>query len=131
LTIDGQRLGSRELQGRRTLLEFITLHEAASQLVAKQGEDFLHQSTPRINVIGVIMEGSEYQQLAPAFREGVGISYPLVMADTWLLGGHSPYGEIDFLPLTLVLDENAAETERFLGPPSEAQLSEALARALR
>lgn len=128
-TIDDKPLTANDLRGRVTLLLFVTMHELGSQLMVQQAEQSLHKVVPRINAVAVLMEGPEYTPLAPAFRDGLSLSYPLVMAGPALLRGSSPFGEIDYLPTTLVLDRQGNETQRLRGPVSEAQLDAALQAA--
>jgi hypothetical protein len=128
-TIDDQVLLGSELRGRASLVLFVTMHELASQLVVQQAEQCVHKVVPRINAVAVLMEGPEYTTLAPAFREGLSLTYPLVMAGPALLRGGSPFGEIDYLPTTLVLDRQGTEAKRFRGPVTEAQLEAALKAA--
>jgi hypothetical protein len=130
-TIDGETLRSADLRGRATLLLFVTMHELGSQLMAQQAEHCLHKVVPRVNAVAVLMEGPEFASLAPAFREGLSLSYPLVMATPAMLRASSPFGEIDYLPTALVLDPEGKETERFRGPTSEAELERALVEARR
>lgn len=128
-TIDDKPLTANDLRGRATLLLFVTMHELGSQLMVQQAEQRLHKVVPRINVVAVLMEGPEYTPLAPAFRDGLSLSYPLVMASPALLRGSTPFGEIDYLPTTLVLDRQGNEAQRLRGPVSEAELDAALRAA--
>jgi hypothetical protein len=125
-TIDGARITSDDLRGRASLVLFITMHELGSDLMAQQAEHCLHSVAPRTNVVAVLMQGPEFAPLATSFRDQLELSYPVVMADPAALRGTSPFGAIDYLPKTFVLDRNTQVKRAISGITTEAELERAL-----
>lgn len=126
---DDARLAATQLRGRVTLLLLLTTHDLGSQLMARQAQELLRRFVPRINAAAIVMEAPQYGSLVPLFKQGLELSYPVVMADAALLSGRGPFGEVGFLPTSVVLDRQGREAERIVGGASMAQLEAALRRA--
>jgi hypothetical protein len=112
-----------------SLLLLLTTQEAGSQLVAKEAQELMHTVVPRINVGAIIMEEPAYSVLVSPFKQGLGLTYPVVMADAALMSGGGPFGSISYLPTLLVLDRDGFERERIVGAATEPMIREALERA--
>jgi hypothetical protein len=126
---DDARLAATQLRGRVTLLLLLTTHDLGSQLMARQAQELLRRFVPRINAAAIVMEAPQYGSLVPLFKQGLELSYPVVMADAALLSGRGPFGEVGFLPTSVVLDRQGRESERIVGGATMAQLEAALRRA--
>jgi hypothetical protein len=110
-------------------LLLLTTHDAGSQLIAKEAQELMHTVAPRINVGAIIMEEPAYSVLLAPFKEGLGLTYPVVMADAALLSGGGPFGAIGYLPTLLVLDREGFERERIVGAATQPMIEDALERA--
>lgn len=130
-TTEGHELSSATTRGRATAIVFVTTYDLASQVQAKQLERILHSHTPRINVGAIVLETAEYALLADAFRSSLSLSYPVAMADAATLAGHSPFGSIDRVPTTIVLDRSGREVWRKAGLAEAGELEDALASAAK
>jgi hypothetical protein len=130
-TTEAGELSSATTRGRATAIVFVTTYDLASQIQAKQLEKILRSQTPRINVGAVVLESADYALLADAFRTSLSLSYPVAMADATTLTGRGPFGDIDQVPTTIVLDRSGREVWRKAGLAEPEQIERALASASR
>ena len=128
-TTQGQELSHGTTRGRSTALVFLTTYDAASQLEAKELEQALRTTRPRANGAAVILEGPEYGLLADVFRQSLGLSYPVALADEATLEGRGPFGKIELVPTTVVLDRWGRLRFRRQGLSSSRELSQMLKAA--
>jgi hypothetical protein len=128
-TTDGGTLSHASTRGRATALVFLTTYDAASQLEAKALEQALRTARPRANGGAVMLEGPEYALLADVFRQTLKLSYPVALADEATLKGHGPFGKIEMVPTTIVLDRFGRLRFRRSGLISAEELRGALAAA--
>ncbi|MEZ4371753.1 MAG: hypothetical protein R3B07_13050 [Polyangiaceae bacterium] len=127
----GGHVGSRETAGRATAVLFITTFDLPSQALAKRLDDVLRSHKPRANGVAVVLEAPKYAELAQAFGESLGLSYPVAMADQAALEGDGPFGDIREVPVMVVLDYRGLEVARYAGVPSVDQIEDALSRGAR
>ena len=127
----GGHVGSRETAGRATAVVFITTFDLPSQALAKRLDDVLRSHKPRANGVAVVLEAPKYAELAQAFGESLGLSYPVAMADQAALEGEGPFGDIREVPVMVVLDYQGHEVARYSGVASVEQIEEALSRGSR
>lgn len=127
----GGHVGSRDVAGRATAVIFITTFDLPSQALAKRLDDVLRAHKPRANGVAVVLEAPKYADLAQAFGESLSLSYPVAMADQATLQGEGPFGDIDGVPLMVVLDHQGREIARFAGVASVDQIDDALSQGAR
>jgi hypothetical protein len=130
-TTDGGVVTSDGLQGRATVLLFVTTFDLASQAQAKHLEDLYRSHQPRINAVAVVMEPPKYATLASSFAEVLGLSYPVAIADDATRDGHGPFGAITSVPSWVVLDREARPVFAHAGAVSTAQIERQLRSAQR
>lgn len=126
---NGHELSSKSTRGRATLVALITTYDLGSQVVARRLEELRRGHVPRINVGVVVMEAPSYAVLASVFPQSLGLGYPVTMADAPTLSGSGPFGQVDRLPVTFVLNEQGVITARLEGSPELPQLEHELRRA--
>ncbi|MEM7248562.1 MAG: ASPIC/UnbV domain-containing protein, partial [Acidobacteriota bacterium] len=73
-----------------------------------------------VRVVGLSVDEEASPAELAAFRESVGVSYPLAQVDPKRLGALFPEGRVQ-VPLTLVLDERGRVVEAFAGWTREAR----------
>jgi hypothetical protein len=130
-TTAGDELSSASTRGRGTAILFVTTYDLASQIQAKTLNRILKSHTPRINAGAVVLETAEYSMLADAFRSSLELRYPVAMADAQTLAGDGPFGRIESVPTTVVLDRSGREVWRKAGVAEAREIEEALATASR
>lgn len=127
----GGHVGSADVAGRATAVIFITTFDLPSQALAKRLDDVLRSHKPRANGVAVVLEAPKYADLAQAFGESLTLSYPVAMADQATLQGEGPFGDIDGVPVLVVLDHRGREVARFAGVASVDQIDDALSEGAR
>ena len=130
-TTAGDELSSASTRGRGTAILFVTTYDLASQIQAKTLNNIVRSHTPRINAGAVVLETADYAMLADAFRTTLGLAYPVAMADAATLAGDGPFGRIQVVPTTVVLDRSGREVWRKAGVAEAREIEAALATAAR
>ena len=125
------QVNSATTRGRVTLLVFVTTYDMASQLVLRRVADAIARFTPRANAAAVVLEPPLYVDLLPAYRESLGLPYPVVMADFATQQGQGQFGGIQRVPTLVVLDREGREVSRQHGSLTKPEIEEALRRASR
>lgn len=130
VTTDGEELSSQTTRGRATALLFLTTYDLASQLMARRLDAVLRRHVPRANGAAIVLEPPKHQVMAQAFRSALNLSYPVAMGEDGS-GARGPVGEVERVPLLIVLDRSGVETFRHYGVLPEAEIHDALAAASR
>jgi len=128
---DSDVVSSETTRGRATALLFITTYDMASQVVVKRLGEVLVRFTPRANAAAVVLEPPAHAELLPAYKEALGLPYPVVMADFVTQQRQGPFGDIENVPTLVVLDRSGREVWRHQGPCEARDIEAALERASR
>lgn len=102
---DGPPLTSASLRGRKTVLVFISTFDLASQAQARFLSMVKNRHEPPIHAAAIALEPPSNRPLVEAFRATLGLEYPVALGDAELLQGGGPFGDVSFVPTTVVLDE--------------------------
>jgi hypothetical protein len=119
-------LDADALQGRATVIAFITTYDLGSQAQARFLTRLSHAHTPRINAAIVVLEPPDNQPLVVAFRDALKLDYPVAMGDAALIAGDGPFGDVHAVPSTVVLDAEGRLVWRHVGLAKEDELERAL-----
>lgn len=101
--VDGTRVTSELIQGRNTVVGFLTTYDLPSQAQANFLKAIAHEHVPRTNVIAVVLERPESLPLVRAFADTLGLRYPMIMIEANRLKG-AGFPEVPAVPSTFVLD---------------------------
>jgi peroxiredoxin len=120
-TVDGQPYALANQRGRVVLLTFFAtwcepcLAETGllTSLAKKRAQDLT------VVGIGLDIDGARTLKL---YREQLQLPYPILVADEATREGRSPFGRIELLPTTFVLDREGRVRHAFSGVPDEHQL---------
>lgn len=104
--IDGTRVSSESLQGRNTVVGFITTYDLPSQAQANFLKTIAHEHVPRTNVIAVVLERPDSLPLVRAFADMLGLRFPIVMLEANRLD-RAGFPAVPAVPMSLVLDREA------------------------
>jgi hypothetical protein len=130
-TTDGGVVSAETLQGRATVLLFVTTFDLASQAQAKHLEDLYRTHKPRINAVAVVMEPPKYAPLASSFAEVLGLSYPVALADDATRNGQGPFGAVSSVPSWVVLDREGRPVLARAGVLAPQELAQGVRAAQR
>ena len=119
-------LDSDALGGRATLIAFLTTYDLASQAEARFVTHLFHTHLPRINAAAIVLEPPENRPLVVAFRDGLGLEYPVAMGDSALIAGEGPFGDVHAVPSTVVLDSEGRLVWKHIGLAKEDEIEHAL-----
>lgn len=106
--VEGGEMDLSELRGRGVVLFFFTTYSGPAQALAP----FVSQVARRhardeLSVVGVALEPGE-AAIVEAWRDFVGIPFPVALADEDLVAGRSPLGPIPAVPSFAFLDRHGA-----------------------
>jgi hypothetical protein len=125
--IDGQNwLVSEKLLGHPTVLGFLTTYDVASQAQARFLNGIEQRRAGRVQIAAIMLERADNRPLIIAFRDGLGLGYPVAMGDASLISGSGPFGDVHVVPSTVVLDAKARLVWKKLGLASEEEIEKVL-----
>ena len=125
--IDGKSwLGAESMHGRPSLIGFITTYDMASQAQARFLNGILQKHVGKVQVAAVVLERADNRPLVIAFRDGLGLGFPVAMADADLIGGRGPFGDVHVVPATVLLDKEGRLVWKKLGLATEEEIEIAL-----
>ena len=106
--VEGGALDLSELRGRVVVLFFFTTYSGPAQALAP----FVSQVAVRhagddLSVVGVALEPGELA-IVEAWRDFVGVTFPVLLADEAMMTGDSPLGRIPAVPSFAFLDRQGA-----------------------
>jgi hypothetical protein len=119
-------LDSDALRGRTTLIAFLTTYDLASQAEARFVSHVVRTHAPRINAAAIVLERIENQPLVVAFRDGLGLTYPVAMGDAAVIGGEGPFGDVHAVPSVVMLDAEGRLVWKHIGLAKDDELERAL-----
>jgi hypothetical protein len=125
----GDTFSSQTTRGRVTAVLFVTTFDLSSQLMAKRLDHVARTHQPRINAGAVALEPPNSAPLVEVFRTSLELSFPVGMANSTRVDELGPFGAIDRVPVTIVLDARGAEVTRAIGVVSERELDSVLTSA--
>jgi hypothetical protein len=125
----GELVDSNSTRGRATAIVFVTTYDVPSQLATRLLADVVRGTKPRSNALAVVFEDPQYEALLPAYRETLGLPFPVAMADYATREGLSAFGVVNVIPTFVVLDRQGRQAWRRDGPATRRELEEALRRA--
>ncbi len=128
-TTEGKIFDSDSTRGRSTAVLFVTTFDLASQAQARTLNEVLRRHTPRANAVAVVLEAPKYRVFAESFRTGLGLSYPVALANPATFDAHGPFGDIPGVPTLVVLDRHGRPVFRSTGAVAKEKMEEALAAA--
>ena len=130
-TTEGGELSSATTRGRATALLFVTTYDLVSQLQARQLDEIVRRHRPRANAGAIVLETPKYAVFADSFKQTLGLSYPVAIADDETRQGGGPFGRVSIVPTLVVLDRRGRETFRKQGLAAPRDIEGALAGAER
>lgn len=107
--VEGGELDLTELRGRGVVLFFFTTYSGPAQALAP----FVVQVRRRhaeqeLAIVGVALDEPAAATVVEAWRDFVGVPFPVALADADLVAGRSPLGPIPAVPSFAFLDRHGA-----------------------
>ncbi|MCC6648241.1 MAG: TlpA family protein disulfide reductase [Polyangiaceae bacterium] len=125
-SIDERDVSSAALRGRATVIAFVTTYAAPSTIQARYLKKVAADHVPRINAALVFYEQAENRPLVRIFRDALGLSLPIAMADAESIAGRGAFKGLDTVPSVVVLDPSGREVWRKVGVADATELQRAL-----
>ena len=125
-TLEGKAITSVGLRGRVTVVAFLTTYDFPSQAEARFLSSIARRHTPRVNVVGLILEAAENRPLAEAFTAALALPYAVCLADEATIAGEGAFAGLHHVPSIVILDREGREAYRHVGLIEEAAIEEAI-----
>lgn len=113
--LDGSVLTHENTSGRVTALLFVTSFDLTSQAAARLLARVQRVHAPRFNAAAIAIETAENAPLVVVFRDSLGLSYPVAIADRIELRASPAFADVDRVPTLIVLDRHGRPTRRHSG----------------
>ncbi len=126
-TTDGETFSSSTTLGSPTYVSFLTTYDVASQVQARELNRIVQHVRPRVHAGALILEQADHQVLASTFKSALDLSFPVALLGATTYSG--PFGTIDRVPVTVLLDAWGVEVWRKEGLATPRELHDALAFA--
>ena len=105
-SIDDRPVSAQATRGKPTILSFVT----TSNLAAQAQVDFLvamaRHDADRVNYVVVALEPRDSRELVELYKKALSIPFPVAMADAQTLAGAGAFGNVNAIPVTVILDRS-------------------------
>lgn len=129
VAIDGRRFSSEANHGKVVVVAIIATYDLASQVVMRELTDAAARERRPVAAAAIVLEPPKNAPLAEAFAATLELPFPVIMADQATLEARGPFGKVDMVPTTIVLNGEGREVWRKEGAVSARQISSGIARA--
>jgi hypothetical protein len=126
--VDGRVVSTETVQGRITVLCFITTYDVASQAQVRFLGRLYRDHVPRLNVGVVVLEPPENREIVGAFASALELGFPVALADQATIRGEGAFRGLHHVPSVVILDREARERFRHLGLLETAPLEAAVGK---
>jgi hypothetical protein len=126
VTIDGGHLSTATTAGRITIVVIITTYDLGSQVVMRELAAVARTRVPRINAGAVVLEPPKNAPLVEAYAHSLEVPFPVALADQATLEARGPFGSVNVVPTTIVLDARGNEVGRREGTMTHSEINAVL-----
>lgn len=126
VTIDGSHFSTTDTAGRVTVVVIITTYDLGSQVIMRELATVLRERTPRINAGAIVLEPPKNAPLVEAYAHSLQVSFPIALADAPTLEARGPFGSVNVVPTTIVLDADGNEVWRREGAMTHTEIDAVL-----
>jgi hypothetical protein len=131
VAIDGRRFSSEGNHGKVVVVAIIATYDLASQVVMRELMDAAARERRPVAAAAIVLEPPKNAPLAEAFAATLELPFPVIMADQATLEARGPFGKVDRVPTTIILNGEGREVWRKEGAVSARQLSSGIGAARR
>lgn len=124
--LEGDTVSTATVEGRVTVLLFITSYDPASTAEAEFLRDLLHTHAPKFNVVAFSLEREENKPLMQGFAAAAKLEYPICIADADTIAGRGTFAGMNSVPSVLILDRTGRPKYRFIGLQKSEELEAAI-----
>lgn len=125
-TLGGGELSLATLAGRVSVIGFLVTYDDASQAQARILGELARQHTPRLNVAALALDPPANRPLVEMFAAGLGLPYPIAIADAATIAGEGPFAGLHHVPSVVILDATGREVYRRIGLTPRGVLEDVL-----
>lgn len=115
LDTEGKPVSAESLRGRITIVLLITTYDVESQAMVQFVAQLLHEHTPRLNAVALVLEVAKNQMLVEAYARALETGYPVALASESWIRGEGAFPGLKSVPSLVVLDRKGREAARFSG----------------
>ncbi len=128
--LNGRPASLENYRGKVILLNFFATWALPCQLEMQRLNEIYNKYKDKgLEVLGVAMD-VQGELMVPPFVDSVNIDYRVYLASGETVEGQTPYGKVDTIPVTLLLDPRGKEIKGYIGPISLKKIEDDVRRAL-
>ncbi len=126
IDLKGNTVSTATVEGRVTVLLFLTSYDPASTAEAEFLRDISHTHAPRINVVAFSLEREENRPLMEGFAAAAKLEYPICIADAETIAGRGTFAGMNSVPSVMILDRTGRARYRYIGLQKPEELEAAI-----
>jgi hypothetical protein len=119
-------LSAESVRGQPAVLAFLTTYDLASQAQARFLSGVVRRKGASVHAAAIVLEPPTNRPLILAFRDALGLDYPVALGDPSLIAGEGPFGDVSAVPTTVVLDREGRMVWKHVGLSKEEEIEKVL-----
>jgi hypothetical protein len=114
-SLDAREVSTASIAGKPTVIAFITTWDLSSQAQIDYIVPMAKRDGEQVNYVMVALQEAKERELVEVYVHHFGIAFPAAMADPELIVGAGPFGSLQAVPTTVILDRSARMVWRHTG----------------
>jgi hypothetical protein len=106
-SIDDRPVNSDAMRGKPTVIAFITTGDIVGQAQVSYLVHMAKNDGDRVNYVVVALHPRKELVLVAAYRDTLGVEFPVALGDSSAMNAAGPFGEIPAVPTIVILDRDS------------------------
>jgi hypothetical protein len=120
--VDERPVSSDSMRGKPTVICFVTTGDLVGQAQVSYLVHMARNDSDRVNYAVVALHPRKEIVLVEAYRQTLGVEFPVALADHGATNAMGPFGEIPAVPTTVVLDREGRVVWKHTGLAKNEEL---------
>lgn len=105
-SLDERAVSSEAMRGKPTVIVFVTTGDIVGQAQVSYLVHMAKNDGDRVNYVVVALHPRKEVVLIEAYRQTLGVEFPVALGDVTAMNAGGPFGEIAAVPTLVVLDRD-------------------------
>jgi len=125
-SLDARPVSTGAVVGKPTVVAFVTTWDLSSQAQIDFLVPMAKKDGAQVNYVMVALQEAKDRELVDVFVHGLGVGFPVALADEDVIQGGGPFGALRAVPTTVILDRAARMVWRHVGLARPEEIREGL-----